>query len=70
MTARILGAVGQHESEHKSERVRAAKAVDAKNGKHNTGIRCFGYAPDGMTIWEEEADEIRRVADAIMRGVS
>ncbi len=70
MTARILGAVGQHESEHKSERVRAAKAVDARNGKHNGGIRCYGYEPDGMTIRESEAVEIRRIAQSITRGVS
>ena len=70
MTARILGAVGQHESEHKSERVRAAKAVDARNGRFNGGIRCYGYEPDGMTIRESEAVEIRALADAIVRGVS
>uniref|UniRef100_UPI003F993548 recombinase family protein n=1 Tax=Mycobacterium sp. TaxID=1785 RepID=UPI003F993548 len=70
MNARILGNVAQYESEHRSERVRAAKAVDARNGKNNGGIRCFGYAPDGVTIWEDEAAEIRRIADAITRGVS
>ena len=70
MTARILGAVAQHESEHKSERVRAAKAVDARNGKFNGGSRCYGYEPDGMTVRESEAAEIRRIADAITRGVS
>ena len=70
MTARILGAVGQHESEHRSERVRAAKAVDARSGKFNGGSRCYGYEPDGMTVRETEAAEIRRIADAIVRGVS
>jgi site-specific DNA recombinase len=70
MTARILGAVGQHESEHKSERVRAAKAVDARNGKFNGGIRCYGYESDGMTVREAEAAEVRRIADNIVKGVS
>lgn len=70
MTARILGAVGQHESEHKSERIRAAKTADARNGRHNGGIRCFGYESDGMTIRESAAVEIRRVADGIVRGVT
>jgi DNA invertase Pin-like site-specific DNA recombinase len=70
MTARILGAVAQHESEHKSERVRAAKTVDARNGKFNGGSRCYGYEPDGMTVRESEAAEIRSIADAITRGVS
>ena len=70
MTARILGAVGQHESEHRSERVCAAKAVDARKGKHNGGIRCYGYHSDGMRVYEDEAVEVRRIADAIVKGVS
>ena len=70
MTARILGAVGQHESEHKSERVKAAKMTAAKDGEFNGGSRCYGYESDGLTVRESEAVEIRAVADAIVRGVS
>lgn len=70
MTARILGAVGQHESEHKSARIRRAKVDASKRGKFKGGIRCYGYEPDGLTVREREAVEIRAVADAIVRGVS
>jgi site-specific DNA recombinase len=70
MTARILGAVGQHESEHRSERVRSALKDAARNGKQHGGIRCFGYEADGLTVRETEASEVRRIADAITRGVS
>jgi site-specific DNA recombinase len=70
MTARILGAVGQHESEHKSARVRAAKMDASKKGHFKGGIRCYGYESDGLTVRESEAVEIRALADAIVRGVS
>jgi len=70
MTARTLCNVGQYESEHKSERIRSQKRQAAQAGEHNGGIRCFGYEHDGMTIRQSEADEIRRLADAVRRGVS
>jgi DNA invertase Pin-like site-specific DNA recombinase len=70
MTARTLGNVATYESEHKSERIRSQKAQAAKAGEHNGGIRCFGYEQDGTTVREAEAAEIRRLADAVRRGVS
>jgi site-specific DNA recombinase len=70
MNARNMGNYARYESEHKSERVRAAKMTAAKDGEFNGGIRCYGYESDGTTIRESEAVEIRAVADAIVRGVS
>ncbi len=70
MNARNMGNYARYESEHKSERIRAEKMTAAKNGRHNGGIRCWGYESDGMTVRESEAVEIRAVADAIVRGVS
>lgn len=70
MTARTLANVGQYESEHKSERIRSQKRQAAEAGEHNAGIRCWGFEQDGLTIRESEADEIRRLADAVRRGVS
>ncbi len=70
MNARVVGAVGQYESEHRSERVKAAKAVDARNGRFNGGNRCYGYESDGMRVYEDEAVEVRRIADAVVKGVS
>jgi site-specific DNA recombinase len=70
MNARNMGNYARYESEHKSERVKAAKMAAAKSGEFNGGIRCYGYESDGMTIRESEADEIRALADAIVRGVS
>jgi site-specific DNA recombinase len=70
MNARNMGNYAHFESEHKSERIKAAKMDAAKNGKHNGGIRCYGYEKYGMTVRESEAKEIRAIADAIVRGVS
>jgi site-specific DNA recombinase len=66
----MLGVVAHFESQHKAERIRAAHRQLAENGQWHGGIRCFGYEPDGMTIRESEAAEIRRVADAVIAGQS
>lgn len=50
MTARILGAVARHESEHKGERVARARRQKALNGEWMGGIRPFGWGvPTGET---------------------
>ncbi|MGW1892109.1 recombinase family protein [Streptomyces sp. NPDC002004] len=50
MTARILGAVARHESEHKGERVARARQQKAMNGEWGGGIRPFGWGlPTGQT---------------------
>ncbi|MEU6944260.1 recombinase family protein [Streptomyces sp. NPDC046316] len=50
MTARILGAVARHESEHKAERVARARQQKAKTGEWGGGIRPFGWGvPTGET---------------------
>ncbi|SED25927.1 Site-specific DNA recombinase [Streptomyces sp. 2231.1] len=43
MTARILGAVARHESEHKGERVARARRQRAMAGEWAGGIRPFGW---------------------------
>ncbi len=74
--ARTLGAWGHYESEHKSERIKAAQLERALAGRHQGGSRCFGYEGGkeadggGMIVREHEAAEIRRLADAVIRGES
>lgn len=67
MTARILGAVARHESEHKGERVARARQQKALNGEWMGGIRPFGWGvPTGQkrnkvdrkTGEEVEVDEL------------
>ena len=67
-TSSVRAVFNQLESALKSERIRRAKLDEALAGQHNGGIRCFGYEPDGMTVRDDEADEIRRLADAVICG--
>jgi site-specific DNA recombinase len=47
MTARIVGAVARHESEHKSERNRRKHLELAEKGLPSGGQRRYGYGPRG-----------------------
>lgn len=69
--ARMTAAVGAHESERKSERIRARYLADAKSGAVKAGgARAYGYAVDGVTIVPEEAKVIREGIDRVLAGES
>jgi DNA invertase Pin-like site-specific DNA recombinase len=68
MFARIKGAVSRAEVERKSARQKAANDQRADQGKPPGGMRCYGYTPDGMTVIEAEADEIRKAAATMLSG--
>ena len=70
MVARTLGNQAAYESEHKSERIKAARIQHAKLGRHHGGIRCYGYAKDGLTVIAEEAAEIAAACEKVAGGVS
>ncbi|WP_218720681.1 recombinase family protein [Nocardia sp. MH4] len=70
MVARMIGAAARYESEHKSDRIRAARVQAAKAGKHHGGMRPFGFERDGVTLRPYEAAEIRTAAEAVVSGVS
>jgi DNA invertase Pin-like site-specific DNA recombinase len=70
MVARQLGAVARFESEHKSDRQRRKRQQMAEAGQWKGGRRPFGYEADGITLREIEAEELRRVADDLLSGVS
>ncbi|MGV9635743.1 recombinase family protein [Nocardia rhamnosiphila] len=70
MTARIAGAVSQHESELRSERVKLQRVQQAAAGRFHGGIRPFGFEPDGVTVRPEEAAEIVRMYEQVVSGVS
>ncbi|MDE3103520.1 MAG: recombinase family protein, partial [Chloroflexota bacterium] len=56
MTARVVGAVARHESEHKSERIRRKHEELAKGGAISRGgDRAFGYDHDRVTVRPAEA---------------
>ena len=68
MNARIVGAVARHESEHKSERIRAQREQLALAGGFQGGRRPFGYTADGLTVVEAEAALIREAAERVLAG--
>lgn len=68
MTARIIGAVARHESEHRGARVSAARRQRVLAGGYGGGPRPFGFEPDGVTIRASEAAEILKATDALLAG--
>jgi site-specific DNA recombinase len=70
MTARIVGAVARHESEHMSERIRGKKLDLAQRGQFKGGPRPFGYEPDGVTLRHVEAAAVSDGTRAVLAGTS
>lgn len=70
MVARMLGAAARHEIEHKSERLKRARAQKLQRGEFMGGPRSFGFEPDGVTIREAEAAIVRSAADQVVSGVA
>ena len=70
MTARILGSVGQRESEKTGERISRAYADRAARGGYPGGTRRFGYTKDGRRLVEDEAEVLRRAYRHIADGKS
>jgi hypothetical protein len=63
-------AVANKSSRDTSRRVARAARTRAENGGHHGGRRPFGYDADGVTLRPDEADEVRRAADALLSGRS
>ncbi|MCB8911078.1 recombinase family protein, partial [Rhodococcus rhodochrous] len=68
--ARTIGAWARHESQHKGQRIAAARKQSALAGRPNGGVRRFGFENDGVTLRLREAAEVAKAADAIIAGVS
>lgn len=67
--ARILGSLGQRESEKIAERVSAAALDRARRGRSTTGRRPFGWNFDG-TVNEPEAAALRDAFRMLLEGAS
>ena len=70
LNARLLGSVAMYESEVKSERIAAAAAKRAQEGKFSGGMRPYAYEPDGATVRQEEARHLRGAYEGITSGRS
>lgn len=68
MTARILGAVAQAESETMSERLRDKMADNAAKGRPSGGRRPYGYEDDRVTPRESEAAVVREIVERVAAG--
>jgi hypothetical protein len=70
MLARTLGTLARYESEHRGERVAAAKLQRARSGQRSGGPRPFGYEDDGVSVREPEAQAVRDAVEAVLAGAS
>ena len=71
MIARTLGAAARHEAEHKAERQRRERRQQAQAGRpHSSGTRGYGYAPDKVTIIDDEAAIVRETVTRVLAGES
>ena len=69
MCARVVGAVARHESEHKSERIRAQTRQEAFAGKaRNLGTRPFGFEKGGIDHRPDEVKAIRKAVRQVFAG--
>lgn len=69
--ARQIGTYARHAHEQRQDSVRARYTADAAAGAAwQSGSRCYGYAPDGITIIDDEAAVIRDVAARLAAGES
>jgi site-specific DNA recombinase len=68
MVARQLGAVGRYEVEHMVERQQRARLQAATSGKWGGGRRPYGYAPDGVTVVDAEAETLQWAAGQVLAG--
>ena len=69
--ARILGAVAAKESDDKGHRIRRKYEQIGEEGRPSGGgSRAYGFEPDGLTVRESEAAEIRTCARKALAGHS
>jgi site-specific DNA recombinase len=68
--ARVVGAVAEHESEHKSERIARRHLQIAEAGDWKGGGRTLGYESDGVTIEPVSAGVVREAAQRVLAGES
>ena len=70
LVGRILASVARGEVERKGARQRRAQQQAAEQGRPAGGRRAFGYASDGMTVVEVEAEQIRQAYVEVLAGAS
>ncbi|GAA3194054.1 recombinase family protein [Dactylosporangium siamense] len=67
--ARMMVTMANKSSTDTARRVAAARLRQAMNGEHGGGPRPYGFEPDGITIRENEAGEIVKMAEQVLNEV-
>jgi DNA invertase Pin-like site-specific DNA recombinase len=70
MTARVVGAVARHESEHRSERLRSKADDLARRGRPPGGRTPYGFLPGYSGHDRVEAKALRYMARRVLEGAS
>lgn len=70
LVGRILASVARGEVERKGARQKRAQQQAAEQGRPAGGRRPFGYASDGITVVEAEAQRVREAYADVLRGAS
>lgn len=68
--ARVMVAMANKSSRDTARRVSAARERQAMSGQFGGGRRPYGFEANGVTVRPDEAAVVRRIADAILAGVS
>ncbi|MFD4551403.1 recombinase family protein [Streptomyces sp. NPDC058466] len=70
MLAGVVGEFDTFEVEQMSERQQRETLQRVERGVAPTGPRAFGYTPDGMSVIDSEAAEVRKMFDALLAGAT
>jgi DNA invertase Pin-like site-specific DNA recombinase len=70
LVGRILASVARGEVERKGARQKRAQQQAAQQGRPAGGRRAFGYASDGMTVVDTEAQHVRKAYVELLTGSS
>lgn len=68
--ARTLGAWARYEVDAKADRTRSKMDELAAAGAFSGGSRPYGYAADGVSVVDDEADVVRAATAAVLTGVA
>ncbi len=70
LRAQMLGAIAEHESAKKSERLRRQRAQAAERGEPHPGRRAYGWTPDKRTLVPDEAAILLELTTRYLAGES
>jgi DNA invertase Pin-like site-specific DNA recombinase len=70
LSATMFAGIARYEVERSAERLKSAKAQQAREGRFRGGPRPFGYLDGGLKLHNGEADRLRSAAEHLLAGGS